>query len=75
MSDDVSVNGTPGTRDSGSVAAEPILEARSLNVSYGSNRAVRDVSLTVQPNSVTALIAPAAAERPPSCARLTACTT
>jgi len=59
MLDDVSVNGTPqATGAEDRVAAQPILEARKLNVSYGSNRAVRDVSLAVQPNTVTALIGP-----------------
>ena len=59
MLDDVSVNGTPqATGAEDRAAAQPILEARKLNVSYGSNRAVRDVSLAVQPNTVTALIGP-----------------
>jgi len=37
-------------------APEPILELDAVNVYYGATRAVEDVSMAVQPNSVTALI-------------------
>jgi len=37
-------------------SVEPILELDRVNVFYGETRAVRDVSLAVRPNTVTALI-------------------
>jgi phosphate transport system ATP-binding protein len=39
-------------------SVEPKLEMQGLNVHYGSFRAVRDVSLAIAPNSVTAFIGP-----------------
>ena len=40
------------------VMAKPIFEARDVHVSYGSKLAVRDVSLTMGQNEITALIGP-----------------
>src|SRR6185437_1639974 len=39
-------------------ADRPFLEVQSVSRSFGSLRAVADVSLTVQPGSITALIGP-----------------
>src|SRR5215218_8706476 len=40
------------------VEAEPIFDARAVNVSYGEQRAIRDVSLRIAPHEITALIGP-----------------
>ena len=49
-------------RDAAAVAAAPHLgyaiETRDLNVYYGAFRAVKDVTLQIQPNKITALIGP-----------------
>ena len=37
---------------------EPVLETRSLTIRYGGNAAVRDVSMGIAPNAITALIGP-----------------
>lgn len=39
-------------------SAEPVLETRSLTIRYGDNAAVRDVSMEVPANAITALIGP-----------------
>lgn len=50
------------------------IDVKDLNVFYGDFKAVEDVTMTVEPRSVTAFIArPAAASRR-SCARSTGCT-
>ena len=40
------------------VVTPPVLELRNVNASYGSTSVLRDVSLRVEPGSVTALIGP-----------------
>ena len=37
-------------------AAAPALELRNVNASYGTTAVLRDVSLAVQPGSVTAVV-------------------
>src|SRR5215213_9477523 len=39
-------------------AAEPIFDARGVNVFYGEHRAIRDVSLRIAQHEITALIGP-----------------
>src|SRR5215213_9535865 len=39
-------------------AAEPIFDARAVNVFYGEHRAIRDVSLRIAQHEITALIGP-----------------
>jgi phosphate transport system ATP-binding protein len=39
-------------------AAEPIFDVRDVHVFYGEHRAIRDVSLLLAPNEITALIGP-----------------
>ena len=50
------------------------IDVSGLDIFYGDFKAVEDVSMTIEPRSVTAFIGrPAAASRP-SCAPSTACT-
>ncbi|TMD27983.1 MAG: ATP-binding cassette domain-containing protein, partial [Chloroflexi bacterium] len=46
------------TGESGATAATGALEVEDVNVYYGAFRAVRDVSLRIRPNAVTAIIGP-----------------
>lgn len=46
---------------------EPILEAKSLNLWYGPNHALHDVSVAIPERQITAFIGPPAAANPRSC--------
>jgi phosphate transport system ATP-binding protein len=47
-----------GQRDSATPAEEPIIRFRNLHFYYGAFRAVKDVSIDVRPQEITALIGP-----------------
>jgi len=49
---------TAATRPGAVEATSGRIEIRDLNVYYGAFRAVRDISLTVQPHAITAIIGP-----------------
>jgi phosphate transport system ATP-binding protein len=46
-----------GTTD-GKVATQPIFDVRDVSVFYGEHRAIRDVSMSISRNEITALIGP-----------------
>ncbi len=48
---------------------EPILEAKQLNLWYGPNHALHDVSIAIPEHEITAFIGPPAAANLPFCAR------
>ena len=45
------------------------IDVSNLNIYYGGFHAVEDVSMTVEPRTVTAFIGPSAAASPPCCGR------
>jgi len=47
-----------GNSSSGSFAAETVIEARNIDVFYGEEQALRDISMSIPKNRVTALIGP-----------------
>ena len=49
---------TSGNSSSGSFAAETVIEARNIDVFYGEEQALRDISMSIPKNRVTALIGP-----------------
>jgi phosphate transport system ATP-binding protein len=49
---------TSGNSSSGSFAAETVIEARNIDVFYGEEQALRDISMAIPKNRVTALIGP-----------------
>src|SRR5919112_4288230 len=50
---------TPAARPAtGKPVAQPIFDVRDVSVHYGAHRAVRDVSLRIHQNEITALIGP-----------------
>lgn len=50
----------------------PIIEAKGLNLWYGPNHALKDISVAVPAHEITAFIGRPAAANRPSCARSTA---
>ena len=55
--------------DGATATAEPIFDVADVNVFYGEHRAIRDISMRIARNEITALIGPrAAASRPSSAA-------
>lgn len=50
------------------------IQTNNLNCYYGKFHAVDDVTMTIEPRSVTAFIGPSGCGKPPSCGRSTACT-
>ena len=44
-----------------------ILSACGLNLYYGENHALKDISIDIKANKITALIGPPAAASPPFC--------
>jgi phosphate transport system ATP-binding protein len=64
MSADTAAKGLPAHAENGSgvvwdgIVGNPALEVRDVNVHYGSNHAIKDVSLDVAERSVTAFIGP-----------------
>jgi len=44
--------------DGGVAVADPIFDVSDVQVFYGEHKAIRDVSLAIQPNEITALIGP-----------------
>ena len=49
---------TSGSSSAGSFAAETVIEARNIDVFYGEEQALRDISMAIPENRVTALIGP-----------------
>ena len=49
---------TSGNSSSGSFAAETVIEARNIDVFYGEEQALRDISMSIPKNRVTAPIGP-----------------